>query len=316
MFIDPSESLTEQQVLARYRAARLGGHPDIALGWLGLLIAKNPGSTRLAFMMGRTLLSAGRYSEAEAWLTRGLDYHLGDHRTKNTGRRGPLCIVGMPRSASSNLTKTLAAFTGRPSMELGFGELAPRLDVWLQDAYLKGFIEGGYASHSHLNATRATLDKLAGNGIRKIFVQLRDPRQALASFHRYSLQNAEILSRLNFVYPGYSFLPAMEQMALLSRTYYPSLLTWMMQWEEAAGDRSAGIEIFIGRFEDMVDEAPRYLETLANFLEIAPEEIPSIFEDGRRAPAHDEWRAYLKLENQERLDRDLNATKSEFYHQK
>lgn len=313
MFFDPREPLTEQQILSRYQAARLGGQPDSALKWLGLLLAQNPGNSRLAFMMGRTLLSAGRYDEAEAWLAKGIDHHLKDGDSGNSGDREPLCIIGMPRSASSNLTKTLARLTGRPSMELGFGELAPRLDVTLQPAYLNAFVRGGYASHSHLNPKRDTLALLAEKGIRKIFVQLRDPRQAVASFRIYSLKSPEILSRLNYVYPGYSFLPAEEQMLLLYKTYYPSLLAWLGGWERAQKERWSGIEIFVGRFEDMERSPAIYRAALSEFLDIALEDVPALREDGRRTPGPEEWRQHLGDREQDSMDQDLAALASGYY---
>lgn len=313
MHFYPDEALNEQQILERYQAARLSGHPDIALGWLRLLIAANPGDARLAFLMGRTLVSAGRYDEAEAWLQHGLTYHVGRQPPATAEIRTPLCIIGMPRSASSNLTKTLATFTHRPTMELGFGELAPRIDVPLQDAYLKAFIEGRFACHSHLSPTKDSLERLAASGVDKIFVQIRDPRQALASFHGYSLKSAEILSRLNHVYAGYSFLPAKEQVTLLARIYYPSLLTWLKGWEDAQKERRAGLEIFIGRYEDMVAHAPRYRSTLADFLAVPMENVPPIQEDGRRTPPKEEWRRLLAPQEQQVLDDTLNGIRSELY---
>lgn len=124
------------RLLTRYAAARRSGHSGHAVKILSILNKRMPGNGRLAFMMGRTLLAAGRLAEADPWLEKGRTYHLrakrADDREGGPEKPTSLCLIGLPRSASSNLSVILAKATNRNTIEFGFGLVAPILEIFLQ----------------------------------------------------------------------------------------------------------------------------------------------------------------------------------------
>jgi hypothetical protein len=83
-------------------------------------------------------------------------------------------IVTMARSGSASLVQTLATALDVPVMRISsHRQIVPR--------WLNSFSSGGAILHDHFGALPYNLKTLRENGVRQIFVRVRDPRAAAAS---------------------------------------------------------------------------------------------------------------------------------------
>jgi hypothetical protein len=91
-----------------------------------------------------------------------------------------ILIVSLPRSASAFLSDVLRRLLGMAELRTSFCD-PPFTVVFLP--WLKAFLRGGAITHEHYAATRENLESLMQAGVKRIFVQVRDPRAAAYSLH-------------------------------------------------------------------------------------------------------------------------------------
>ena len=274
--------VSPQELLRQYAASRRAGLNEEALEILDRLLKDHPGNARLAYLKARTLDCMGRHAEAVPWFEQGLAHHLGPERKPALSGKRSYCLIGLPRSASSSLSDTVASTTGSTVMQIGFGELVPAIDVRVHPAYLAVFNSGGYVSHTHLSPISENLAALCAGGINRLFIQLRNPRDSFVSFVWYAERSTEIISRLNYIRPGYSRLSIEQKARFLLAAYYPSLLRWIAGWRAIAEQPPPGLSVMIGTLEDLIDDQPQYIERLSRFLDIPADRIRQVKDDPNR----------------------------------
>lgn len=130
-----------------------------------------------------------------------------------------LLIASMPRSASASLVSTLSETLGMPVLRVSAG----RFPRWMiVKEWLNNLTAGGAVLHDHFGANEMNLRILGECGVREVFVQIRDPRAAAASFIKF--RDAESMPVLM---PG-------ELKARISEAYFEAYVPWLKAWFEQA----------------------------------------------------------------------------------
>lgn len=96
-----------------------------------------------------------------------------------------LPIVGMQKSASLFLSVLFSEFYDIPIARFTFGSSVHTVVV---EKFLKTMMLGGCTTHGNFTPNRRNLGKLKSAGLKKLVVQLRDPRSAALSMARFKLR--------------------------------------------------------------------------------------------------------------------------------
>lgn len=98
-------------------------------------------------------------------------------RQQTLGKPGFL-ISALPGSASSYVSAIVSGVAQVPIVRINPGVAASTVAV---GAWLRTLAQGGCVTHDHVAATPHTLERIADAGISDIFIQYRDPREAMWS---------------------------------------------------------------------------------------------------------------------------------------
>jgi hypothetical protein len=162
--------------------------------------------------------------------------------------------------------------------------------------------QGGGIARSHMSADN--LPDLTANGIKRLNLHVRDPRQVVVSWvhHIRRMSDAEFhWSALRYDPP----IPAefrrwhlLRQLDWAVYNYLPGQLQWLEDWA-AALDRGPAIPVLLSRFEDFVHDRHSFFDTIWNFLGISGIRVPSLRWQSAatmrnfRIGSTDEWREVL-----------------------
>ena len=127
-----------------------------------------------------------------------------------------ILMASMPRSASASLTQSLSATMNAPVMRMSLGKFP---HFYLMPQWLAALSAGGAITHDHFDASPFNLKVLSEAGFRDIFVLIRDPRAAAASYVKWisAIERTELSS------------DEMEQRIVECSvaSYYPWLADWI-----------------------------------------------------------------------------------------
>jgi hypothetical protein len=191
-------------------------------------------------------------------------------------------IVTMARSGSASLVQTLATTLDVPFMRISsHRQIVPR--------WLNSFSSGGAILHDHFGALPYNLKTLRENGVRQIFVRVRDPRAAAAS--------AVGLSNQKFGGPD-----DIDYESQMIQTCEQFLIPWVAGWMAAQSDfeihwllePSSAIPKMAR--EVLVTLAPQY-PALEQYLSTGIAEVTANLVTGDE----DAWRKQISSRDQDRL---------------
>lgn len=127
-------------------------------------------------------------------------------------------LASMPRAASAAFTQTLAQVTGAPIVRASIGEFP---NCWLMPSWLGRVARGGAILHDHFGAQEFNLAELRAQGIKTVFVLVRDPRAAARSAAKMEFGDQPTESDIEAAYLKY--------------------ISWLRDWLEA--ERSKKIDV-------------------------------------------------------------------------
>lgn len=215
--------------------------------------------------------------EAVAPLKKILDRNPGDpsavfHMRQARRHAIPeLPFVGFPRSGSVFVYTSLVTGLGKPGFGGVMGGAFPDFTIAQE-----GFIvmrSGRGSSHTHLRGSRVNLLEIGPRfDVKKMLVHVRDPRQALISWHHFM---PKIAGELDPVQSKHYNLPDdylsysdAEQMNWLIDNWLPVLVTWLEEWKQASSLDWFKTEIHYSKFEDMKLDQAKFFEGILDFFEI------------------------------------------------
>ncbi len=230
-----------------------------------------------------------------------------------------ILLCALPKSASVFLWVTLAALLKIPMCRIAIGDF---LDAKVVPAWAETFARGSAVTHDHLAATAENLEGLAAAGLSRIYVHVRDPRQAvLSKVHmmrsdmrrRIRKGNAsESDHRLGNADPGVLIDGILEHQLKAN-------VEWIGGWLRAQEHDRAAFDIRVGSFEEMHVDNVAYLEGILSFFgaqgrpDVPIAEVIRIVNEtpgGRnfRKGETDEWRRAFTPEQQELAWRLIDPT--------
>ena len=147
------------------------------------------------------------------------------------------------------------------------------------------------------------LDAQLAAGVRRIAVQVRDPRQALISFLFVDIVKSTIPERP----------PLGREEPWNATEYYRAEVQWLSEWAEVEARPPAGLEVRLLSFEELIGGYSAYFHELWSFFGIhLPVETIGEALEGLKAPgslsvgnfrkgATDEWRGVISPKERERM---------------
>ncbi len=164
----------------------------------------------------------------------------------------PVFINTMLKSGTGFLTKILREHLDLPQY---FTTLRGSPNDWILPRYMELFAAGGALSVQHLDASETNLDILAAKGVSKIYLHIRDPRQATVSYMHHLENNlsGELFALRNWIQPflpdNYAQMDWPQKTAWQAKNHVPGQIHWIQEWVTAA-ERDPRFDIMIIDFDE------------------------------------------------------------------
>ncbi len=254
------EAYLEQAIEVYRRAlAKSPGEPGLLAPLVNLLLAREQEETALRYARELDMPLNPLHSDHAGFAAR-------IQRARALGMPTVL-LVTIPKSASETIWNRLAGGLALAQAHLSLG-LFPH--CLLLPCRLRAVRGGGLAAKEHIFPSQTNLALLAEAGLRRVFVHLRDPRQATLSWAHFVLHD---ISRRKL---GPLWRRTVPPRAVLERGF-EAVLDWSIErvlplyvafaraWTRFA-EAGRGFEIALGTYEAFLDDPTAYLRSiLAHF---------------------------------------------------
>lgn len=272
------------------------------------------------------LLAREQCGEAEA-LIRDLDIPLNPirasaeefaaRRTAGTKRGLPtLLLATLPKSASESIWNKLAEGLNLAQCHFSLG-LFP--ECTLVPARVHAAATGGLIVKEHIGATPHNLETLARDGLTRVIVHHRDPRQATLSWAHFARDdiNQRLMAPLwRKIVPPADIL-ARDLSAILDwclEYYLPLLIQFLRAWRAVEADPKQPISVLFSSFEQFRTDPDGYFDRVLSFYDIEKKNYADAAEAEvvhLRKGRVDEWRSVFTAAQQrrawERIPADMAA---------
>ena len=224
-----------------------------------------------------------------------------------------VAIFTLPKSGTLFLRAAIEEFTPLPGLPLSI-RLFPQ--DWIIPSYLSQIAQGGCYLSEHLDGRAENLTALASAGITRLYVQIRDPRQALISWVYHVVKGWGDIYQIGRVDAAadYPTLPLSDQIDYMIDHHYPRCLTWIQGWVTAQAEAEKwGLDILIKDYGDLQTDPLQTIKDLFAYFMIIPQKnlrLPKL-EPGMahfRRGDPDEWRKLCNKNQQKRLNSALPET--------
>ncbi|MDX2074218.1 MAG: hypothetical protein SFX19_07650 [Alphaproteobacteria bacterium] len=200
-------------------------------------------------------------------------------------------LTALPRSASGFLSYAIAEILGVPVLRASMGSFPHHAVVrnWAQN-----IAQGGAVTHEHFDGSEQNINQLLQAGVKKIYVQIRDPRAAAWSYLHHTASS----------YRQRGETVTLED--IMHTEYYPHAIAWIESWldaqkkfkdeiaieflpyDEVVGDtRSVLLRLLTGQYQPEIDQ---YMKKT-----VAADFKPMHFRKGQQ----EEWRSHFSETLQE-----------------
>jgi tetratricopeptide (TPR) repeat protein len=210
-----------------------------------------------------------------------------------------IMFVAMMKSASEFIRENIIRALDVPEIGLSIGTV-PRDKV--MPCAVRQLVKGGAIARSHMSADN--LPALIANGVERLILHVRDPRQVVVSWVYYMGQISDAVFRWSasaydppvpLEFRDWEFQKRLDWAV---RNYLPGQLQWLEDWMSAIND-GPPIPILESKFEDFVRDQRAFFGRISDFFGVAEIPVPSLrwqsavamrnFRTGRI----DEWRDVL-----------------------
>lgn len=163
-------------------------------------------------------------------------------------------LASMPRSASAALSSTVSQHFGCPIVRASLGRFP---NYYLVPFWVRRLSRGGCVLHDHFGAAQFNQKVLTDCGIRSVFLMVRDPRAAAASYARLAQEH-------------HGIAVSEERILHVFETMY---VPWLLKWQEFAAS-SRDVKVIWLRSQDVTagnDSLRRVMEQIV--VELAPNSL-------------------------------------------
>ncbi|OIQ03339.1 MAG: hypothetical protein COS82_06775 [Zetaproteobacteria bacterium CG06_land_8_20_14_3_00_59_53] len=182
---------------------------------------------------------------------------------------------------------------------------------------LKLFAKGCAIDQGHYMPSSKNLFLLKREGIDKVVVHVRDPRQALLSWVHYVdklHKNNIVFTELDIELPLDYFDKSLEdKIDVMIESWYPHLINFVDGWlrYRREGVSRWGVEVLITEFKKMKNEPGLLFEDIFNFYNIDQSKFPSETINHKGTHSHfrkgesDEWNGVFSAEQVRRTSESI-----------
>ncbi len=163
-----------------------------------------------------------------------------------------ILLTALPKSASAFVSNTIAQILEVPVFRTSIGGMGNGSVVARWAAQIN---RGGATTHEHYPALTRNIEALAQAGVRKVFVQIRDPRAAWRSFFHHVSRRPDIAAES----PG-------------PQKWYSEATTWLQSWVDASRAPGRALEVVFVRYDDV---RLRVQDTIARIFDEAGYGVPA-----------------------------------------
>lgn len=285
-------------------------------------VQQQPNNASARASLINLLLARGRGDEAEM-LMQELDIPLNPIRASaeefaarqaTSAARGmpTMLLTTLPKSASESIWNKLAQGLGLAQCYLSLG-LFP--ECTLVPARVRAAAEGGIIVKEHIGPSAHNLETLARNGLSRIIVHHRDPRQATLSwahFVRDDIQQRLMAPLWRKIVPPAEIL-AHDLGAILDwclEQYLPLLIQFLHAWRAVDADPKHPISVLFSSFEQFRLDPDAYFDRVLSFYDVGKEHYTAAAEAEvvhLRKGRVDEWRSVFTKAQQRRAWEQIPA---------
>lgn len=212
--------------------------------------ANEPSESAAHYRLALACCRVGRYDDARRYIELsdlpdsgdfGLLHHyvhlalcqaLAAHQEEAISAGKPaILLTALPRSASSFLSTCISEIVGVPIFRVSVGGFD---DGRIVRKWAMQVSRGGATTHDHFPGQVANIEALAQAGIRKIFIQIRDPRAAWWSFIHRAVRSSDVTS-----------------LASSPLDWYGNAIKWLPSWIEVAWSSDGPFQISFVSYDDV-----------------------------------------------------------------
>lgn len=175
----------------------------------------------------------------------------------------PVLLATLPKSGSVFLWTTLQKSLGMPHFGIALSSGKGPMQEMVVPKLAEVFSEGGFVTIGHIEPTEENVNILKENGLNKLIVHFRDPRQAAVSWWYY---NTKIGMRHDTSHNQ------SDVEAWLWEYFVEPAAEWIKGWLNLA-DNDPDLEIFVSTQESMAGHETEHVEKIAKFLNIPTDEL-------------------------------------------
>ena len=226
-------------------------------------------------------------------------------RQDDARRRGipGIAFVAMMKSASEFIHDNLLRALEAPEILISIGTV-PR--DRLIDAAVRRLATGGAVSRSHISSDN--LPALVANGVNRLVLHVRDPRQVTVSWthHMRRLGRAEFRHGAATYDPplpaAFRDWPLRRQLDWAVENYLPGQLQWLEDWAAALDRHRGAVSVLVSTFEEFRADQDAFFRRVADFFGLAEFQVPGLSDQSAAAMRNfrlghvDEWRTVLSAE--------------------
>jgi hypothetical protein len=196
-----------------------------------------------------------------------------------------LLTTGIPRSATTFVRQALSRTLSFPIIPIC--NTATIYQQLIPEKLFEFVASPGAISGQHMPATEFNLRFLEAAGIKRISVQLRDPRDAITSWwHHLEMASAQQQAWQRYVHYAtglvsrdYASLTAEQKLRDIVQHAYPAFQAWMKDWVRVI-DTDRRFAYFILRYEDFVSNPRGAIRALLAFFGRTEAPILPSLDDG------------------------------------
>ncbi|MBI2255465.1 MAG: sulfotransferase domain-containing protein [Proteobacteria bacterium] len=186
-------------------------------------------------------------------------------------RLPPILLFAQPKSGSTFLHRAFRKTLQVPFTRIGAGGV---FDAAIRYKELKAFAQGNAVCREHLPARRHLLDSIAGVGIKKVVLHIRDPRYSIVSWTKMVDRFIETrgmpgaLLTCEMPMPAdYATRPFQDRLAWQVENYLPRQVSWIESWLALAADNPP-LDILITKYEEFSGDPKAYIRRVLTFHDV------------------------------------------------
>ncbi len=261
------------------------------------------------------LRSRNRLPEALVHFERAADFIFENFEAQRSSVKhvGSIVAAFMPKSGGTYLANAIRRGTGLIETYFGVFSFLDYSDFYVIENLLRRFLEGGCFSHNHMSATPRNVQLLKSCSVPRVWVHVRDPRQAiLSSFHHHAGEgqgNGPIAVRRRLEIQQQNRLvedamgDELNNLDAFVEKLYPWLVKWIADWKTV--NDSGELPVVFTTFENL-RRCPTsfFADVWREFLppDMVPCESVTVQPDDRfRQGLVDEWKTVLNPRQRSRL---------------